>query len=391
MAINDQSKWRFNITALDGSTPPGAGWVLNTAAKQFTYNINSGKSTQFIMNIDNPRANYVLSNDCLLKVYRRNRLGNYDLLMVGDVISTEETGQGDIGVITVTATDPFWRLQHRAIGMGVDARGRGVGWSDGTYAADGVTILKNVDMSQAIADLVQAAFWNAYAYTGIRIGTVQASTSNPIGPIYATMIGDIIQQITTTLGGPDFEIVPVEPSGAWPNTTIGQLNVWPHLGSLTPTCIFDYGVGKHNVASYDRLVTKDGIANLIWSTPNGFPTSSAKGDSVLSATDNNSIMVRGQHEYILSGDNLASPALRQELANETLAVLSPGRQQITFVPIVDCPSDFMVDYRVGDIVTARANVNGQFRFSGTARIYGVTFQINENDQETPALTLIPGG
>lgn len=387
------------ITAIDGSTPEGSGPVWNAGSKQYTYNINAGRQAQFTMNIDNPRANFILNNPCLMKMYRRNRNNVWNLMMVGDVISTEETGQGDVGGITVVGADPFWRLAHRVIGVGIDSRGRGIGWSDGTIGADNVTVVTTKDLGTIIHDLLATLnAWGGtpYAYTGIQAGVREPSINNSIGPIYATIAADVIQQIVTTLGAPDIEMMPVEPTGAWPWTTIAQLNVWAHLGQANPIvpAVFEYGCGKHNVQSYDRLVNRDGMATNVYSLPQGYPSVSAIGDRIISAGDITAAVAEGIREYIVAADNLVSPALRQELVNETLAVLKNPRQQITFVPVPGITQpDFMVDYHVGDVVAARAYdiSTNTYRFNGTARLYGVTLQVDENDLETIALTLIPGG
>lgn len=401
MPIADQSKWKLSVCALDGSFPSGSGQVFNAANKQFTYNINAGRQGQFAINIDNPRANYILSNDCLLKAYRRNRLGAYSLFMVGDIITAEESSQGDIGIVTVAAADPFWRLQHRLIpqSISLDSRGRGLGWSNGTIAADGITINFKDDVAQMIQDMVGEV--NTVWYTGITGGILQTSYQSTVGPVYAAYAGDQIQQMCATLGGPDFELAPHEPSGTWPGVTIATLNLYTHLGSIAipPAAIFQYGAGKKNVASYTRLLDKSNKANVVYSLPPGFPSVNALNDSLVGDFDGTSILNSGLYEYIVSmdtssvvGSGSVTP-LRQELVDETVSILSHARQQVTFVPTVNCNLDFGVDYNVGDIVGAQAYdiTTKTWRFNGTARLYGVQFTIDDNDSESAALTLIPGG
>ncbi len=130
-----------------------------------------------------------------------------------------------------------------------------------------------------------------------------------------------------------------------------------------------------------------------------FPSMSGMGDTVIEADDTASINAVGAYDYVVATDNLGISAstqtdvasLREELVNEYLQVLSQPRQQITFVPTVDCNVDYTADYEVGDLVTARAYdvVTKTWRFNGLTRVYGVSFQIDDNDAEACSLTLIP--
>lgn len=378
----DQSRWRYVVTDMSGGTTAGGGPVLNTSQKQFSHSKNGGKTAQFTLNIDNPKASYILSNDCLLKVYRRTRLtGQWQRLMVGDIIHAEEDGQGDTGLVTVVAADPWWRFQRRIMGLGVDALGRGTGFTDGS--ATGL-----VDIGQILVDMINAQ--NAGFNTGVSVGTLQPSTTGFIGPVYAQFVGDLFQQLCATLGGPDFEIVPLEPSGFMPNTIIGQMNVWAALGSSRPNTFFEYGTGRYNVATYSRILSKDGLCNEAISLPQGFPDLISAGDNIITAQDSGSMNSIGLYQDIVPSDVVSRP-LRQELANEYITVRAHARQQITFTPTVDCPYDYGVDYNVGDTVQARAFVNGGYRYNGSVRIYGVDIAVDDNDAETPALTLIPPG
>lgn len=384
MAIADQSRWRYVVTDLAGNTTSGGGPVLNTSGKQFSYHLNSGKTAQFTVNIDNPRANFMLTNDCLLKVYRKTRAsGAWVRVMVGDIISADESGQGDSGLLTVVAADPWWRIQRRLLGMGIDSIGRGTGYTDGTVSS-------MIDYSNLMADILNNL--NAAFNTGVSLGTVTlCGASSYLGPLYAQNAGEIWQQLCSMLGGPSFEIVPLEPTGgAMPNTVIGTMNIAAALGQSRPNTIFEYGTGKRNVATYDRVLSKDGLCNKAYSPPLGFPDVSAQGDSLVTGIDSTSINSIGLYEDLVQGD-LTSIPLRQILANEYVTVRKYARQQITVTPTVDCPLDYTVDYNVGDIVPARAFVNGAYRFNGTARIYGVDIAVDDNDAETPALVLIPGG
>lgn len=387
MAIADQSRWNYVLTDIGGSTTsvPGMGKVQNASSKQYSYHVNAGKTAQFTINLDNPCANAVLNNDALLKVYRREKLsGNWVLHMVGDVIHAEESAQGDTGIVTVVAADPWWRLNYRFIGLTTDAKGRGLGVSLGTSGAP-------VDIGDMVIWIL--ALVNSDFYSGITFNSTAASTSSYIGPLYAQNVQQLLQQLVAITGAPDIELVPVEPSAItvpYSGTQIALLNVKPSLGTTRPNCVFEYGTGQRNLASYDRLLSKDGICNEAFSLPTGWPGTSSIGDSVVVSGDIPSMATRGLFQDVLPND-LVSVGLRQELCDENVAVRTRARQQITVTPTVDCNLDYGVDYGVGDTVTARAFVNGAYRVNGTVRIYGVDFSVDDNDAETPSLVLIAGG
>lgn len=385
MAIADQSRWRFVITNLSGVSLGGGGPVVNASNKQWGYHLNGARTAQITIGIDHPKANFILNNDTLLKVYRKTKVSQtWQLLMVGDVIQAEEDSSGDTGQLIVSAADPFWRLQRRFIGLAIDSIGRGTGYTDGSAVSlkDFTTLAANV-----LAD-VNSAF-----NSGITLGTItNTGNTSYIGPVYAQNVGDILQQLANTLGGPVWVLQPLEPSGSMPSTVISQMNIGPasSMNVNRPNAIFEYGTGKRNVSSYSRILSKDGLANTLYSTPQGFPSVTAQGDTMVIEQDSASQAAIGLYQDIVPTD-LTSIPLRQQLCNEYLAVRKAARQQITFTPTVDCPLDYGVDYQVGDTVVARAYVSGQYRYNGTARIYGVDFTIDDNDAETPVLTLIPGG
>lgn len=380
----DQSRWTFVATDMSGNTTTGGGQILNTANKQYAYNKNAGRTVQFDMDIANPRGNFIMNNDCLIKFYRRTKVsGVKQLMMVGDVIQAQEAASGDSGSITVVAADPYWRLQRRLLGMGVDTIGRGVGYQDGN-----VTSLQ--DNAAVLADIIINT--NTIFPTGLGgVVTVVSATgfNTYIGPVYAQNVGDMVQQIFSTTGSPDFEIAPLEPSGVMPNTIIGHFNVYgAGLGQARPNCVWEYGTGKRNMSGYGRLKSKDGLCNQAFSPPQGFPDVGAAGDTMIVQQDSTSINAIGLYQDIVQSD-VTSIGLRTVLAQEYVAVRKQARQQITLTPSVDNPQDYNVDYQVGDTVTARAYVNGQYRFNGSARVYGVSITLDQNDAETVAITLIP--
>ena len=382
MALGDNSRWRFVVTDMSGGTSsPGCGAVLNTTGKQYSHHLNAGRTAQFTVDITNPVANYILTNRAMCKVYRKTKVSNtWQLLLVGDIISVDESGQGDMGLMTCVVADPFWRIQRRVLGTGTDALGRGTGYTDGSAGS-------TVDVSNLILHIIQTL--QGTYNMGLIQGTVNlCGTTSYLGPLYMQNPGDIIQQLLAILGGPNMRINPLEPYNLMPNTIIGSVDIVPAIGTNRPNTFFEYGCGQRNVATYDRILTLDGLANSIISVPQGFPDVVASGDGVLYSSDSSSMSAIGLYQDIIQ-DDLTTQALRQLLASANLAVRKNARQQITFTPTVNCTLDYNVDYAVGDTVGARAFVSGTYRYNGTVRIYGVDISVDDNDTETPALTLIP--
>jgi hypothetical protein len=389
----DNSKWRIHLCALDGTFPPGSGPVLNAGDKDFVYQLNSGRQMTWSMTLDNPRCQYVLNNDCLAKVYRKNRLGNWVLLLVGDVISMEETSQGDIGKLTCIAADPFWRLNQRWLGWATDDNNQGIPYLEPATGTTDLTYLIVAALASA-NNGGSGEYTGTEFYTGIYFGpTIQLTgQQNICGPLYAAQVSTTIQALCATAGGPDFELVPAEPAGAWPLTTIANMNVWSHLGTLDPSCIFEYGMGRNTLASYDRIVTKSNLANIVLALPPGFPTLSAADDHTAYAIDYTSLNARGMLMYI-DNSGITPLSLRQALVNGDLSIMSNPQQQLSAAPVADCPLDYTADYNVGDLVICRAfdKASDTIRFNGSVRLYGVELTSDVNDLETCTLTLTPDG
>lgn len=366
---------------MDGSLPQGAGEVPKPSGRTYSDPLNGMRQAGFGITLDNPRANYILQNDCMCKFYRMDRNGNWNLMLNGDVLSAQEDGEGNVGQINVVVVDPLFRLQRRLIGMALGSNNQATGFTIGTPTVP-------IDLSLAVSQVLSQV--NTSFYSGIAMGTIQnCGTTGVAGPLYAVFAAPTIQQICATLGGPDFWIQPLEPSGAMPNTTIGQMNVGFARGTNRPNAIFEYGTGKKNVNKYTRILTKQGACNQAWSLPPGWPTGINAGDSVASYGDTTSQNTISRYEDIASTD-VANLGLRTILCQEMVTVRKQRQQQITFTPNTNVGIDYGTDYTCGDVVTARAfDVKTQtMRFNGMIRVYGVALAMSDTEEETATLTLI---
>jgi hypothetical protein len=378
----DQSRWKFVVTAMDGSTPFGAGEVPKPNNRTFSDQLNTGRTAGFNIKSDNPRASFIMNNDCLGKLYRMDRTGAWKLMIFGDIIQTEEDGDGNGVTIGVTINDPFFRLGKRLVGLQIDSNGQGTGWLIGSPTTP-------IDLSIAVEQAVQ--FVNADFYCGIDIGAIaNCGTNGVAGPLYAVFAGPTIQQICATLGGPDFWIQPLEPTGAtMPSTRLGQINVSAFRGTSRPLAQFEFGMGKKNVASYKRVLTKAGMCNYARALPNGWPNAINAGDHIATSEDTTSENTVTRYDDIVSSD-VSDINLRIALCAENVTVRKQRQQQITVTPAPGNVLDYTVDYDVGDIITARAKdtATGTVRFNGLIRLYGVSLTLDDTDKETANLTMI---
>src|SRR5436305_803732 len=132
MANLDQPRWKFVVTALDGTMPAGSGEVYYPSERTYADPLGGVRQASFTIPTDHPRANFIMNNDVLCKVYRHSALTNtWKLMLVGDVVQSEEEGTGSINKILITVADPFWRLIRRLIGLNMGAHGQAAGYGKG--------------------------------------------------------------------------------------------------------------------------------------------------------------------------------------------------------------------------------------------------------------------
>lgn len=364
--------WTFVLSSLGGVAE---GELSNASERKVELALNRTPTASFRVRLDHPRASELLIAQGLIKAYERNSQSQKNsagtLRFCGPITSAQEVGDDSgRGTLNVTAAGAFWRLQKRLVGKSSQ------GYSKGTAAAQ-------LDLGAIAQDLIAMA--NADGDTGIRIGTITASSPGYVGPWYYKPIAEAITELSATSAGYDFEVAPVEPTSDASGVQIGTFNAAPIVGAdRTQSAFFEYGGGKRNVKGYSRQVSLDGLMNAGYNLPSGFP---AAGGAVVSATDPTSIGNFGLFEDVVPGD-LTVDFMRQLLVNEHLRIRKNPRQQITFEPSLNGP-EYGIDYAVGDLVQARAWAASSFRFDVACRVYGASFSIDDEGLSVPSLTLIP--
>ncbi len=295
----------------------------------------------------------------------------------GPVITAEEQGDRDVQSIMVNAAGPFWRLTKRLIGTSK------AGIQFGT-AADPVEITA---IAKAIVDTVNGA---TDGYTGIAVTEQTPNTPanmTKIGPMNLRVAGELIAELAASVNAFDYDVVPIEPvfqGFPWP--TIGNMRILPYIGTSKPDAIFEYGSGQANVIGYTRTVGREAIMNKGYITSPGWPDGTAR-DLVISS-DATSITTRGLFEDQLTDGGVADDTVRGAILSEHLYYRARPREIINITLAPNARPWINDDWVVGDSVRVRAVVNSTVRFDAMFRLWGATFAVDKNGNETTTLELV---
>lgn len=385
-------KWTFEL--LDYAGVP-IGEIQNASARKFTDPLNAPKLSSMQIKLDNELAPEVLELARILRVRR----GTVNVGMLPLQAGEEVVAEGD-ATLPVTAVDPLGDiLLDRMIGKGVDAKGKGVGYAQGTAL---LPVVRG-QIAKAIIDVTNAAD----GFTGVATSNawITDTATGYVGPWYFKPITEAVLEMSATLDGYDFELAPVDPVdigfGA-ANPKIVEFKTYPIKGGSKPDVIFEYGTGKNNMRGYRRPRTVADLLNRAYSLPQGFPDAAAQltppdsagnGDTYQTVVANDidasaSIAKWKLREAVVSGD-LTVDAFRKTLCNEHVRIRRNPREQITFDLAMNIEYQYGTDYVVGDIIEARAKVAGVVRFDAFFRIYQAEFNIDDNGNELVSLTVIP--
>jgi hypothetical protein len=288
------------------------------------------------------------------------------------VITGEEATEGDEGSIVATCAGPFANLTKRVIGRSKS----GISWGVGGAIDLGL-------IAHNILDTV-----NGDNFTGISKGTRTASLSGSYGPVWLKVAAEAIAELSAGLNSFEFNVRPTEPTnvagvGGWPQ--IGVMDILPLIGTTKQDAIFEYGTDRANVASYNRTVSREGLLTKGWISVSGWPDGTVQ--NLLSSTASN-IATRGYFEEVVSDNGVTDDSLRQSIVDFNILIRKNPRQIITFKPAINAIPSPLTDYNVGDTVRARAVVRGSVRFDGLFRIWGITWDVDENGNESVELELV---
>ena len=97
---------------------------------------------------------------------------------------------------------------------------------------------------------------------------------------------------------------------------------------------------------------------------------------------------RGLYEEVVNDAGVLDDALRGKIGDFHVGLRKQPRERILFKPAVNARPAALVDYQPGDTVRARAVVRGNLRFDALFRIWGITFDVDENGNENVELELV---
>lgn len=365
----------FVLTDLGGVE---RGELPGAKAKSCALPIGSMATAGVTVPLDHPDADFILEGDALLKVYDDDVSRSVPIFH-GRLITAEEVAQGDRPTVAANFADPYWILLRRLVGKSAQ------GYSRGTAVAP-------VDRGTIVSEILAAT--NAESPSGVRIGTVQASSSTYVAGWQYAKIAEKIAELCATLDGPDWRVRAIE----WAGGYYGELDVVPALGTLNREAVFEYGPeGLANVRGYRRGVSLEGTLNRAFHLPPGFPENATQ--AVLSKEHAASIAARGLFEDVVStSGDLTVDELRTALLEWHIAVRNGPRQTITFDPVADLSGGrvprFGRDFQLGDVIPFRASYTGQDgdvrkRIDALFRIYQVAITVDEAGHAAYALTVTP--
>lgn len=364
------ARLQFVATDLAGVS---VGEILNAKDKRASVGLNRMSVGSFKVRLDNPLADQLLACEALIKVYLDGTL-----LVTANVTQAEEVGSGSEGQeksVAVNFAGPLWRLNRRIIGI-----------ASAVYLSG--TPLAPLDKSVLMGNIID--YLNGVAYTGLDKGTITNVGSTSFLEYSYKKALEALTELAQGVSAPDFRVRASEPAAVAGGVRMGYFDVAPAFGAAKNDAVFEYGIGRHNVADYKRQVSLDGMANAIYLpvTDVNEPT-----QTEIVVTDATSIAKWGRVNDVLQSD-LRTQALRQQFADEHLRVRKNPRQIITFQPTRDDPvrpgrvPQYGTDFTIGDTLPFRAVQNGVVRVNAQFRLYNIDLSANDQGEVMPSFTLI---
>lgn len=388
--------WSFVVTDLNGVVH---GELLRARERKVALPHLRVPSASCQIQLEDPLAATLATTDCLLKCYRTdNNTGQKNLAFIGPVVSTEEDGSSQGHTLAVTAAGPYWRMAKRIIPA--SKLQSGVQYGSPSSLAP---------LGQVAHDIIVNV--NGENFTGIQpngSGMQTATTQGWVGLWHLKNAAEGIAELAAGLNTFEFRVNPTEPTlvggvGGWPQ--IGTFQTAQTLGVSRPDAIFEYGTTRANVMSYKRLTTRDGMLTNALISVQGWPDTverdaanvekyhmlqRAGGVTIAPPTAPSSadITARGLFEEVVDDAGILDDTVRAGVADYHVLIRKQPRQIITFFPAPNARPAPFVDYNVGDTVRGRAVVAGTLRFDALFRIWGISFEIDENGNETVSLELV---
>ena len=272
--------------------------------------------------------------------------------------------------------------------------------SDANYAQVSL-IISTTQATPSAADAVGYNFDNINfgpaPQTGILPGTATGFIADTFagGPWYYKLFLEFVQEAGLTIGGFDFWQAPLDPVTNSGNS--GTLTVDPYTtvsgtrrsfrGQARANAIFEYGTGRQNVTEYRFALSGDGLINVAYALPPGFPSG---GSGTVSSADSTGTTRQRLREEVVSSD-LQTTEARQAIANAHTSIRQRYKRVLTFTPQVEDGTRtprFGLDYEIGDTVTARVKDQNSLLIDTTVRVYGADIEVDNQGMIRTNLTLV---
>jgi hypothetical protein len=365
--------WRFEVTGLD-SVPQGE--LLNASARKITLALNKLDQCTFDIRLDNALADRIAACEGFVKAWR-----NGALVFFGPIITAEETGTAEGAHLSVTCQGGGWAMLKKAFANMTTTPNAGL-----RTAMDRAVIVKN--------EMTSAQAWGDYgvSLTAMPISAAETVTYT-IEPFM--LIEDLIRVMQSSDNGFDWRMVPLDnwddATGTVTSTKHTAFWAAPVLGEDKPGAIWEYGAGTlANIATYRTMVSRESQMTIAVSSPNQSMYFTASADGSIINKWGSMVDVVTRDDFPDKGTPGGSPEMIS-LRDAHLAVRSVPRRITVWEPHLDPTGirmpDYGIDYEVGDTVHGRGIANGEVRFDGLFRCWGVDFTLEDNGFERANLTL----
>jgi hypothetical protein len=345
--------WSFVLTDRVGNQ---LGELRNASARSLRFPLNRTPTLTFTIKAENPFAGLLVDLDKVLVKAYDDSTGSKVLRFYGPCVGRDKTRNAQEGTIPISAAGVQWRLDRRLIGQNI------AGASFGTTS---LSLRDRGDIMGATIDALNAGdntnVFTVAGDTGIRRGTITASSSTYVTDQRYVPAGTFLAGLSATLDGPDYVFRPVEPTADAAGVQIAALDVAPAIGTTQPNVAFKFGGPDGNVAEWKDTGDATGLCNRGVNIPSGWPDTATQQPIVWPATIDTGD--RGVlYEAVVPGE-LQSDDLRLKLVQENVRVRKVPKRIIAFTPVAEdssapietrrVPRPF-ADYNVGDVVHFRA-------------------------------------
>lgn len=369
--------WLYVLTDLQGTVK---GEITNPQERACALPLNRLDTASCRVPLHHPMGVAMAdSGEKMLKVYRNHGAGYGDPLMVGTVMTSEESADFLTQTVGINAVGPLWRLSKRLLGTTKAGQAFGSEAQPMEIVTIGKSILQSCNGS--IPGQVTGE------WTGISDGGVWTPTSPAnntwIGPLYLANAAETLGNLTATVNGFDFKMRYIEPTPSGQTfPTIAYMDAAPILGVQRPGAIFEYGGDAPNLTGYNRRVTRDNIMTR------GYTTAPSNESDPRVKQNDTERALRGLYEDTIPDGGVENNDVRDQLIDEHLLYRAKPQEIINVTVAMNARPTFGADYVVGDFVRCRAVVRGIVRFDAMYRIWGVTFSVDTNGNEKIELELV---